>query len=164
MQKKIGYDLSTNLRHQLEQKGIEFTTNLQMVPDGSIDVVICRHVLEHTIDPAQVLTNIHSLLRHNGTLFLIVPYEKEKKYRQYRPDEKNHHLFSWNVQTLGNLVSDLGFTIHLSELGIYGYDRFLAVFATRAKIGERGFSILKKVANAIAPLKEVRIIAKKCEG
>jgi len=42
---------------------------------------------------------------------LFVPYEKERKYRHYDSKEPNHHLYSWNVQTLGNLVEEIGFKV-----------------------------------------------------
>lgn len=35
--------------------------------------ITCHHVLEHAIEPAAMLRNIHSLLRPDGTLILAVP-------------------------------------------------------------------------------------------
>jgi SAM-dependent methyltransferase len=158
---RIGYDISTFLESLLSAKGIRFITDTREVTDASIDTIICHHVLEHTPDPHQVLKEIKRMLRDDGQMVLVVPYEKERKYRRYRKDEPNHHLYSWNVQTLGNLVGELGFSIRNAEVGKYGYDRFLAVLASRLRVGAAGFRILKSVLLAAIPLLEVRIIAAK---
>lgn len=160
---RLGYDLSTFLKDQVSAKGITFVSDTDDLADASIDTIICHHVLEHTPDPAQVLMEIKRLLKNKGRLILVVPYERERKYRSYHPGEPNHHLYSWNVQTLGNLVNDLGFEIQHSALGRYGYDRFLAIVALRSGIGASGFRLLKKVALTIHPLLEVHIVALKKE-
>ncbi len=160
---RLGHDLSTFLENQLSSKGIKFIADTDELADGSIDAIICHHVLEHTLDPAGVLLEIKRLLRNGGKMVLFVPYEKERRCRTFNPNEPNHHLFSWNVQTLGNLVCDLGFTVQKSDLGRYGYDRFLSVWAWRLGIGSSGFNFFKKLALAFKPLLEVRIIATKSD-
>ena len=47
-------------------------------------------------------------------------------------------LYSWNVQTLGNLLETNGFTVIEGLVGRFGYDRFSAVFAVRYHLGEIG--------------------------
>jgi SAM-dependent methyltransferase len=158
---RLGYDLAAFLKDQLSAKGIEFVPDIREQSDASIDAVICHHVLEHTLDPARVLVEINRLLRDAGKLVLVVPYEKERKYRIYNPGEPNHHLYSWNVQSLGNLVEGLGFTVEAASIGKYGYDRFIAVWASRLRMGAAGFRALKKLALALMPLYEVRIVASK---
>ena len=44
--------------------------------------ITCHHVLEHAIDPAAMLRNIHSLLRPDGTLILAVPNGASLGYAQ----------------------------------------------------------------------------------
>ncbi len=160
-QQRLGYDLATFLEKPLAAKGIRFVADIKTVPDVSIDTIICHHVLEHTLNPTKILGEIKRMLKDDGRLVLIVPYEKERKCRSFTPNEPNHHLYSWNVQTLGNLVNDMGFSIQQSGIGRYGYDRFLAVLALRLKIGAAGFRWLKKLALAVNPLWEVRIVANK---
>jgi SAM-dependent methyltransferase len=162
--RRLGYDLSTELKKPLAAKGIDFIADTQTISDASIDTVICHHVLEHTADPAQVLLEIRRLLRPEGRLLLFVPLEKERRTRQFDPCEPNHHLYSWNVQTLGNLVVEMGFQIMESGTGRYGYDRFFSVLAERLKIGKFGFKCLKKMALLIKPLLEVRIIARRANA
>jgi SAM-dependent methyltransferase len=131
------------------------------MPDDSIDVLICHHVLEHLASPMEALGTMKRILRPKGFLLLYVPYERECRYRRHLPQEPNHHLYSWNVQTLANLAAVSGFSIDQAGLGKYGYDRFCAKLACRFHLGESGFRLLHRIANGIIPLLEVRLIARK---
>jgi len=157
--RRLGYDLSEHLKPVIESHGIEFLKDITAVGDGSIDVVICHHVLEHTSNPPEVLQQITHMLRPNGKLLLFVPYEKERRYRYYNPREPNHHLYSWNVQTLGNLVEDVGFKVIEARVGRFGYDRFAAVWSARLGLGELGYRFIREVIHLLRPAFEVRIIA-----
>ena len=157
--KRLGYDLSEHLQSVLESHHIEFVKDISTIGDASINVVICHHALEHTADPPRVLEQIRRILCANGRLLLFVPYEKERRYRYYDPDEPNHHLYSWNVQTLGNLVKDTGFSVMQAKVGRFGYDRFAAVWAVRLGLGEFGFRFIRGAVHLIRPAFEVRIVA-----
>ena len=157
--RRLGYDLSEHLEPVLASHGIEFVKDIAAVAAGSIDVVICHHVLEHTDNPPQVLERIKCVLHPNGKLLLFVPYEKERRYRRYNRQEPNHHLYSWNVQTLGNLVEDIGFKVTEANVGRFGYDRFAAVWSARLGLGELGYRFIRGVIHLLRPAFEVRIIA-----
>jgi hypothetical protein len=88
-----------------------------------------------------------------------VPFETERRYRSFDADEPNHHLFSWNVQTLGNLVTECGLRVDTAEVGRFGYDRFSAALACKLGIGERGFRSVRALAHGFKPASEVRIVA-----
>jgi hypothetical protein len=92
---------------------------------------------------------------------LFVPYEKERRRRHYDSKETDHHLYSWNVQTLGNLVADIGFKVLEGKLGRFGYDRFAAVWASRFGLGESGFRALRRTVHILKPMFEVRVVAEK---
>lgn len=159
--RKIGFDVSEQLEQVVTSHGIEFITDIDMIADASIDAVLCHHVLEHTVNPAEVLGRILSKLRTGGRLLLFVPYERERCYNRFDNDEPNHHLYSWNVQTLSSLVRECGFAIAQAYLGRYGYIRFAADWAERLRLGEIGFRLIRAGVGFIKPLREVRIIARK---
>jgi hypothetical protein len=69
-------------------------------------------------------------------------------------------LYSWNVQTLGNLVEDCGFEVTDAGLSRYGWERFAAAWAVRVRLGERGFGVLCRLLQALRPLREVRLRAR----
>ena len=112
---------------KLRALGLEFVADTQGLPDALADVVLCHHTLEHVLHPPDVLEEIRRLLKPAGRLPLYVPFEREGRYEHFRPAEPNHHLYSWNVQTLGNLVEEAGF----GEVG-----HFIAQGGRRNGIGE----------------------------
>jgi hypothetical protein len=102
---------------------------------------------------------MRQFLRPAGTLLLYVPFEKERRYRHYNPSEPNHHLFSWNAQTMGNLVTECHFKVESAEVGEFGYDRFAATLACKLKFGEGGFRLIRRMAHLLKPASEVRVVA-----
>ena len=157
--RRLGCDVSTFLAPALGDHGIDFVSEVTSVATGSIDVALSHHSLEHVLQPVQILKELHRVLRANGKLLLFVPYEKERRYHRYDRGEPNHHLYSWNVQTLGNLVEEIGFKLVEGRLGRFGYDRFAANWATRLKAGEAGFRMIRRAIHLVKPAYEVRIVA-----
>ncbi|MEW8651092.1 MAG: methyltransferase domain-containing protein [Candidatus Thiodiazotropha sp.] len=156
---RLGFDLAQHLEPLLSGQGIDFIADTSTLADQSVDVMVCHHVLEHVPSPVEVLAEIRRLLQQDGRLLLFVPYEKERRYRSYDPREPNHHLYAWNVQTLGNLVSDCGFEIAASGIRRFGYDRFAANWAQRLGLGEPGFRLIRGVVHSLKPAQEVAIVA-----
>ena len=107
------------------------------------------------------LNEIGRILKPNGRLILHVPWERERRYAARQLDEPNHHLHSWNAQTLGNLVSLCGFRLDSVRTRRYGYDRFAANQTTRLRLGYAGFKLLRGMLVALRPLREVELIARK---
>ena len=159
--RKAGCDISEFLQERLREHGIEYVRDPSWLEDFSVDVAICHHSLEHVAAPLDVLIQIRRLLCANGKLLLHVPYEKEARYRRFDPQEPNHHLYSWNVQTLGNLVTEAGFNVVSAGLGEFGYDRFAAHWAVRLRLGEFGFRMIRRLLHLLRPMREVRIVATK---
>jgi len=158
---RIATDLEDYLPMEVKQNGVEFQGSSSEIADGSVDVVICHHVLEHVEQPTQMLLEIRRILKRGGKALIFVPYEKEPKYRHYDPAEPNHHLYSWNVQTLGNLITSQEFLIQRAEIGEFGYDRFAAKLALRLHVGEGVFRMIRRIAHLLRPGREVRIVARK---
>jgi SAM-dependent methyltransferase len=159
--RKIGFDVADFLEPSLRALGIEFVADTKIIPDASLDVVICHHTLEHVLHPPEVLEEIRRLLKPAGRLPLYVPFEREARYEHFRPAEPNHHLYSWNVQTLGNLVEEAGFKVSEAGIGEFGYSRFSAVWAAKLRLGETGFRCLRRMLHIIRPAFEVRLVATK---
>ncbi|MDB6052515.1 MAG: hypothetical protein JWN25_38 [Verrucomicrobiales bacterium] len=158
---KTGYDVTEKLREAVEALGIRFVTSTTAIPEKSYDVVLCHHMLEHAIDPAAELGEMHRLLKDGGKLLLFVPYEKEGRYRVFNREEPNHHLFSWNPQTLGNLVEVCGFELRQAEVKQFGYERFAAKKAIQLNLGQAGYRWIHRVAHLFKPAKEVFLAATK---
>jgi len=131
------------------------------LPYASIDVGICHHTLEHLLDPAAALRQFARILKPGGRLILHVPWERERRHAQFNPDEPNHHLYNWNAQNLGNLVTVLGYKIEHVTVKTYGYDRVAANLADRLYLGEPGYRLLRKMLQTVRPLREVELIGQR---
>jgi SAM-dependent methyltransferase len=159
--RKLAFDLEDYLSPSVRALGVEFVPEIKSLPNGSFDVVLCHHTLEHVPQPAVVLEAIRRLLQPNGKLLLFVPYERERKYRRFDPEEPNHHLYSWNAQTLGNLAQEAGFRVVAAGTAAFGYDRFAAAWAVKLRLGESGFRCLRRLLLLLKPAREVRVVAVK---
>ena len=159
--RKIGYDVSGFLASSLRARGIEFAPETATFPDATIDIVICHHTLEHVTSPIAALSEMRRLLRPGGKLLLFTPFEYEAKHERFERGEPNHHLYSWTVQTLGNLVEECGLPVSEARTGQFGYSRFAAEWAVRMRLGEGGFRALRRLLHIVRPGLEVRVVALK---
>ena len=157
--RRIGCDTSEFLAERVRALGIEFVADIAAVPDATAHVAICHHALEHFWEPAEALRQLARVLKPGGKLILHVPWERERRYARYQPDDPNHHLYDWNAQNLGNLVTVLGYQIESVGIRRYGYDRFAANLAFRLHAGERGFRAIRTGLIALRPLLEVELVA-----
>lgn len=158
--RRLGYDVGAFLADEVRAFGIEFVSESSSLADRSVDVFLCHHTLEHVRNPPEVLTEARRLLVPGGRILLFVPFENEPRYRAFRPSEPNHHLYSWNAQTLGNLVAEMGFFIEEARVSRSNYDRFAAVWSDRFHLGELGYRWLGRLTSWLYPVLEVRVTAR----
>ena len=157
--KRLGCDAADFLEKDVKALDITFFRNIKDVPTAIADVAICHQTLEHLLHPAATLTELLRILKPSGQLILHVPWERERRYARYRPEEPNHHLYNWNAQNIGNLVEVLGYRIKSVCVLRYGYDRFAANLAVRLHGGEAAFRIIRTLMIAARPLREIELIA-----
>ncbi len=158
---RLGYDIGKHLRPVVEARGIRFLDSLDGVEAGSLPCVLSHHCIEHVPDPNAVLCQIGNWLAPGGTLLLYVPFETERRYRGYDPEEINHHLYSWNVQSFANLVAASGFEIVSARVRRFGYERRCAMLAGKLGIGEVGFRLLNALVLRLWKAEEIELVARK---
>lgn len=159
--RKLGCDAADFLAPRVAALGIEFSPNTTSLPSDSVDVVLCHQTLEHLLEPVAALREMARVLKPNGRLVLHVPWEIERRYARFNPAEPNHHLYHWNAQNLGNLLSVLRWRIEHLRVRNYGYDRFAANTAARLRLGKTGFRFLRRLLVTLRPLREVELIARR---
>ena len=155
---KIGYDISYAVKETVERHKIRFVDDLSLIVDDSVDIAICHHVLEHVPDPLHVLEIMRNKLKDSGKLLLFAPYQFDRRYRQFNREDTDHHIYSWNVQTLSALVESTGYRVIEAGMGPFGYETFAAL---RSRFGEAGYHTLIGVLRFIRPVHEIRIVAHK---
>jgi ubiquinone/menaquinone biosynthesis C-methylase UbiE len=123
-----GIELSPEGRDYAREKyGMEFHNQpLETLafPDGSFDAVHMNHVLEHLVDPAETLREIHRVLSPGGLLVVEVPNEIDEFFVAVctafgRPPEPysvaSPHVYHFNARSLTNVLNKAGFLVyHLS--------------------------------------------------
>lgn len=154
--RRVGYDVSESAGEHCRQFGIEHVADLADLAGETFSVVLCHHVLEHTADPVGTLRELGRCLSPDGRLIVYVPFEFNRRYRRYWPDDPNRHLFSWNCLTLGNLVSAAGFTVTRAAVHGYGYEQRLARLA---RLGMGLYRLALAAARLLRPCDEVELIA-----
>lgn len=75
--------------------------------NGSVDVVIARHVLEHLMDSVQVLTQWKTVLKRGGKLIIAVP----NNGRILSVPMNYEHVHGWNPLSLRHLLESLGMKV-----------------------------------------------------
>lgn len=94
---------------------------------GAFEVVVLKHVLEHTITPRQALAEVRRVLSPHGVALIAVPdvrywkgAARRRTYRYYRPDDlgAQHHVY-YSRQTLARLLETSGFRVRFWSKAIH---------------------------------------------
>ncbi len=96
--KYIGVEINPFCVEYLQKNGLSARNGSAYqipVADCSIDTVLCSHLLEHLEEPDRSLTEIHRVLRPNGTLIIIVPmingFRRDHTHKIfYKPSDLMH--------------------------------------------------------------------------
>jgi SAM-dependent methyltransferase len=138
------------------RKGINATNDLAAVPNEAFDIVVSTHVLEHHPNPKEMLQDIYSKMKKGGSLILVIPHERHGR-AEYKLD-LNQHLFSWNFQSINNLLLTTGFVVKKNKyLRGAGYYKLL-------KLAKANFGLYRTATNLLSHLmgiKEMMVVAEK---
>ena len=118
-----GIEMSKKCIQSCNDKGVNIIANDFLESwNGKYDLIIARHVLEHTLDPIKFLENIKISLNENGIAYIAVPDQDNPRteLRDYT-DYKQYwyrvvHTYYFNKQTLFRLLQKVGLTaIHWGQ-------------------------------------------------
>jgi SAM-dependent methyltransferase len=114
--RRIGVEVNEATWADARARGIEVFASTSEVPEGSVDVVVSNHTLEHTLDPYGELVELHRALRDGGRLVLAVPIDDWR--RPFNPAEvdTDQHLYTWTPRLLHHLLEHAGFRVERVEV------------------------------------------------
>ncbi len=111
---KIGIEVNHVALEEARRRGIKVVDNVCEIESGWADVVISNHTLEHVPNPIETLRQLNAAIRCDGLIVIVVPCETI--FGSYVPNDKNHHLYTWNPMTLGNILNESGFSVLESKV------------------------------------------------
>ncbi|MGO9410417.1 MAG: class I SAM-dependent methyltransferase [Spirochaetia bacterium] len=104
----LGVEVNPVARENCKKLGVLVVSDLADVEDDCFDVCFSHHALEHVENPLQTLQGIRTKLKTRGLLRLITPFDTSETFEEGDP---NHHLYTWSVQNMGNLLTEAGFKV-----------------------------------------------------
>jgi SAM-dependent methyltransferase len=138
-----GIEISSEaVRYGQERLGVRYAS-LDQIPDASIDVISCQHVLEHVAAPSEFLRALRRKLAPSGLLVIHVPHEqpltflvREQLRRLLRRSRDTYctlygdiHISGFSSASLKKVVEREGFATHfIPTVGMWSryYDPFFA--------------------------------------
>jgi SAM-dependent methyltransferase len=118
--RSTGVDINTSAVETARKAGLDARVgSLTSLPftDASFDVVMAKHVLEHSTNPRAALREIRRVLRPLGVVFIAVPHADYIKARlcplrsRFYLPKRNAHYVYYRPESLRRLLIDEGFSV-----------------------------------------------------
>lgn len=103
----------------------DFVENIAVSDVGQFDAINISEVLEHVINPVEIIEKCHKLLKDDGVLFLMLPNEfnpLQMANNKINPDASDywvvpeHHYNYFNFESINNLLSKAKFKTFKKEV------------------------------------------------
>jgi ubiquinone/menaquinone biosynthesis C-methylase UbiE len=98
----VGLDIETNPFAKVK---VSTTDKIWDITSDTFDLVLCTEVLEHSKFPESILSEIHRVLKSEGTLILTTPFiypihGAPNDFRRFTPHFYENQLFGFQIQSL----------------------------------------------------------------
>lgn len=143
-----GVEPETSLRTYFLRKELEVFPNIDEV-SGYYDVITLFHVLEHVIDPKNILTKLAGILNDGGQIIVEVPNANDAMIGLYRSEPFLNftywscHLFLFTGSTLNMLAEQAGLKAnYIKQIQRYPLSNHLYWLARGTPGGHQKWSFL----------------------
>lgn len=165
--KRIGIEVNRECwaRVQEMNKSLEIPislySDLDSVPDQTVDVVISNHCLEHVPRPLDTLKEIKRVLVAEGDLILVVPFDdwRSRKNGRWVDGDRDFHLYTWSPMNIGNLLKEAGFTVCRISLQTFAWTPRL--FCVYRHLGNTCFKIACGLFSRVKNHREILCVCRK---
>ena len=113
---RVGVEVNGEARAEAASRGLRVVASAEELADDHFDVIVSNHALEHCRRPLDELCTLRRKLKPGGRMVFCLPVDDWRAGRTYRPDDINHHLYTWSAQIAGNLFQDAGLTVQSVQL------------------------------------------------
>ena len=138
------YDLDLRCVDSLVADGFHGVSALTQIEDNSLDTIFLFHVLEHIVNPLDILSSLKSKLRSSGKIVIEVPHANDLLFHLPRLDEfRNFSLWTQHValyteSSLNSLIKHVGFDMReVQFIQRYNYYNHLKWFLEKAPGGHK---------------------------
>lgn len=101
--------------------------------DGSFDLIICYHILEHIIEDRKAMDELYRVLRKNGKTLIQTPFKEGETYEDDSIDTdegrlkhfgQEDHVRIYSVEGLKSRLSEAGFQVEVKSFSADSYYGF----------------------------------------
>jgi len=119
-----------NLNHVASDLSGDFIADvaydITQIPEkeNTFDLIVCYHILEHVIEDAKAIKELHRVVKSNGTILIQTPFKDGKIYEDYTITSEaerlihfgqEDHVRIYSVDGLKKRLESVGFTILVNE-------------------------------------------------
>lgn len=108
---KTGVELNEAAHAACVSNSVRVHKSLDEVDNGPFDIIISHHCLEHVPYPIQALRGLHSKLKDDGRLILVLPIDDWRVQRDFTGSDIDHHLHTWTPRLIANTLAEAGFAM-----------------------------------------------------
>ena len=123
----------------------DVTFDITQIPEkeNTFDLIICYHILEHVIDDVKAMSELHRVLKPNGTVLIQTPFKEGDIYENYNITSEaerllhfgqEDHVRIYSVEGLKKRLESVGFTILVNEYekdDYLGFSNEIILLATK---------------------------------
>ncbi|MBI0477198.1 class I SAM-dependent methyltransferase [Sphingomonas sp. MA1305] len=102
-----GVEINVAAHEQARINGVNVTATIEE-QQGTFDVVMSNHCLEHVPFPIEALRKLRERLKDDGKLIIVLPLDDWRSQRDISPTI-DHHLHTWTPLLLANTLKEAGY-------------------------------------------------------
>lgn len=84
--------------------------------DNSFDLIICYHILEHVIEDVKAMSELHRVLKPNGTVLIQTPFKEGEIYEDYSITSEAERLLHFGQEDHVRVYSVEGLKTRLESV------------------------------------------------
>ncbi|WP_391120342.1 class I SAM-dependent methyltransferase [Psychrobacillus sp. L3] len=114
----VGVELDKQINRTINDEGVKCFPNIENI-EGTYDVITLFHVVEHLVNPKEILNNLKKYLNPNGVIIIEVPNADDALLTLYNSKEFadftywSCHVYLYNSHTLKKLVEQADYQVKL---------------------------------------------------
>ena len=107
------------VKHDTLNKKILFFDNMDKLKTYKFDLIILNHVIEHVLDPRELLDFLHGMLKENGKIIGQTPNFDDFTFKLFKETwgllHQPYHINIFNKKSLKKICNQMNLNIKISQ-------------------------------------------------